>query len=99
MRRAAPKVLLLAILLGLLALGQSGRVTSISAEAAASPAFYFHGTPQDQANKSTVAGGTATFDSNPPTGTTPVTQTASPFANDDFVGNQLAAFWSGPYSG
>src|SRR3954454_17278278 len=99
MRRVAPKVLLFAILLSLLALGQSARVSSISAEAAAAPAFYFHGTPQDHANKSTIPGGTATFDANPPTGTVPDTQTTSPFANEDFVGNQLAAYWSGPFSG
>lgn len=99
MRRVAPKVLLFAILLGLLALGQSGRVSPLAAEAASPPAFYFHGTPQDQANKSTIPGGTATFDANPPTGTVPITQTTSPLANEDFVGNQLSAFWSGPFSG
>jgi hypothetical protein len=99
MRRVAPKVLLSAILLGLLALGQSGRVSPLAAEAASPPAFYFHGTPQDQANKSTIPGGTATFDANPPTGTVPVEQTTSPLANEDFVGNQLAAYWSGPFSG
>ncbi|MFL5923648.1 MAG: hypothetical protein ACJ74S_06720 [Gaiellaceae bacterium] len=99
MRRVAPKVLLLAILLGLLALGQSGRVSSLAAEAASPPAFYFHGTPQDQANKATTPGGTATFDANAPTGAVPVTQTASPFANADAVGNPLAVFWSGPFSG
>jgi hypothetical protein len=91
---------LFALLLGLLALGQAtGRVAPVAAQAAATSAFYFHGTPQDQANKSTVPGGTATFDANAPTGTVPITQTTSPLANEDFVGNQLAAYWSGPYTG
>ena len=91
MHRVASRLALAALLFGLLALGQApGRVSSVTAEAASSPSFYFHGTPQDQANKSTTPGGTATFDGNPPTGTVPITQTASPLANSDFVGNQLA---------
>jgi hypothetical protein len=64
---------------------------------AASTAFYFHGTPADQANKATPPG-TATFNTTAPTGTAPVTQTSSPFANRDFAGNALAAYWSGPFS-
>ncbi len=64
---------------------------------AASTAFYFHGTPADQANKATPPG-TATFNTTAPTGTAPVTQTTSPFANRDFAGNALAAYWSGPFS-
>jgi hypothetical protein len=100
MRRVASRLALFALLAGLLALGQSpGHVSPVAAEAASSPSFYFHGTPQDQANKSTTPGGTATFDGSPPTGTAPITQTASPLANSDFVGNQLAAYWSGPFSG
>jgi hypothetical protein len=99
MRRVASKALLLTVLLGgLLALSSSsGRVSG--AEAASPPSFYFHGTPQDQANKATTPGGTATFDANAPTGTVPVTQTMTPFANADFVGNPLAVYWSGPFSG
>jgi hypothetical protein len=100
MRRIAQTVLSFAILLAVLALGQaSSRMSPVAAEAASPPAFYFHGTPQDQANKATIPGGTATFDGNPPTGTVPITQTTSPLANEDFVGNQLAAYWSGPFTG
>jgi hypothetical protein len=100
MRSVAQKVVLVLTLLGVLALGQApSRVSPVAAEAASSPAFYFHGTPDDQANKATVPGGTATFDANPPTGTVPIMQTTSPFANEDFVGNPLAAYWSGPFTG
>src|SRR2546422_556924 len=34
-----------------------------------------------------------------PSGAVPVTQTTSPSANRDFVGNPLAAFWQGPVVG
>ena len=82
------------LVLSLLVLGPSqvGRLAA-PARAASSTTFYFHGTPQDQAN------GTGTFNQTAPTVTVPVTQTTSPFANRDFVGNSLAAFWSGPFSG
>ena len=63
---------------------------------AATNTYFFHGTAADQANK-TSPPGTATFNTVAPTGTTPVTQTTSPFANRDFAGNALAAFWSGPF--
>src|SRR3954470_16320740 len=99
MRRTAQKVLLCLTLLGLLAIGQaSGRVSSV-ADAASAPTFYFHGTAADQANKATVPGGTATFAPSAPTGSVPVSQTTTPLANRDFVGNQLSAYWSGPFSG
>ena len=66
--------------------------------AAATSAFYFHGTAADQANK--IAGSpTATFSSGPTTGSTPVTQTTSPAANRDFAGNPLAAYWTGAFTG
>lgn len=66
--------------------------------------FYFHGTAADQANKNLVFTdpsfrGTATFDQNPPTEVVPDTQAPTPFANDDFVGNPLAAYWRGEFSG
>ncbi|HEX3070115.1 MAG TPA: hypothetical protein VHX14_16230, partial [Thermoanaerobaculia bacterium] len=72
---------------------------------AQSTTYYFKGDPADQANKvandtasSTI--GTATFDSSPPTGTAPVIQTGPPsVANADYVGNPLAIYWSGAYSG
>src|SRR5205807_6028188 len=66
--------------------------------AAATSAFYFHGTAADQANK--IAGSpTATFSSGPTTGSTPVTQTTSPAANREFAGNPLAAYWTGAFTG
>ncbi len=99
MSRTARKVALSLLVLLVLGLGP-GRFRSPSAGAvAASPTFYFHGTQLDQANKSTTPGGTATFNQSAPTGAVPVTQTTSPLANRDFVGNPLAAFWHGPFSG
>jgi hypothetical protein len=75
-----------------------------SAALFAQTTYYLKGDPADQANKvanDTVSGtiGTATLDTSPPTGTAPVTQTGSPFTNADYVGNPLAIYWSGPFSG
>lgn len=66
--------------------------------------YYFKGNPDDQVNKvgnDTVSAtiGTATFDTTPPTGLVPVTQTGSPFTNEDYVGNPLGIYWSGNFSG
>lgn len=66
--------------------------------------WYLKGDPADQANKvanDTVSGtiGTATFDTTPPTGTAPVIQTGSPLTNEDYVGNPLGIYWSGPFHG
>jgi hypothetical protein len=61
--------------------------------------YYFAGEPADQANKVVLDVGTATFNQTPPTGTVPITQTGTPFANDDFVGNFLAMYWTGPFTG
>ncbi|HJQ38198.1 MAG TPA: hypothetical protein VKB93_13765 [Thermoanaerobaculia bacterium] len=62
--------------------------------------YYLTGNPADQANKAVdAAPSTPTFNTTTPTGAAPITQTATPLANSDFVGNPLAAFWSGPYSG
>jgi hypothetical protein len=67
--------------------------------------YYFKGDPADQANRvanDTVDGtiGTATFDTTPPTGSVPVVQTGPPsVVNADYVGNPLATYWSGNYSG
>src|SRR4051794_10730503 len=66
--------------------------------------YYFKGNPDDQANKvanDTVSGtiGTATFDTSPPSGPVPVTQTGSPFTNEEYVGNPLGIYWSGNFSG
>jgi hypothetical protein len=74
---------------------------SVSAQ---SGTFYLKGDPADQANKvanDTVSStiGTATFDTTAPTGAAPVVQTGSPFTNEDYVGNPLGIYWSGPFSG
>src|SRR5258706_315673 len=66
--------------------------------------YYLKGAPTDQASKvsnDTVSAtiGTATFDRTAPTGTAPVTQTGSPFTNEDYVGNPLGIYWSGSFSG
>src|SRR5256885_15297331 len=66
--------------------------------------YYLKGDPADQANKvgnDTLNGtiGTATFDTSPPTSTAPATQTGSPFATENYVGNPLAIYWSGSFSG
>lgn len=66
---------------------------------AADTIYYFKGDAADQANKATMAPSTATFDQGPPDGAVPITQTTTPLANADFVGNPLAASWSGPFSG
>jgi hypothetical protein len=71
---------------------------------AATGTYTFHGTAQDQVNKNqeftdSTSRGTATFDQTPTTGTAPVTQTGSFAANADFVGNPLAIFWRGAFSG
>ncbi|MEA2413697.1 MAG: hypothetical protein QOI58_354, partial [Thermoanaerobaculia bacterium] len=76
----------------------------VSSALLAQTTYYFKGDPADQANKvandlasSTI--GTATFDTSPPTGTAPVVQTGSQFTNEDYVGNPLGIYWSGPFSG
>jgi hypothetical protein len=77
----------------------------LSSALLAQSTYYLKGDPADQANKvandtasNTI--GTATFDTSPPTGTAPVIQTGPPsLANADYVGNPLAIYWSGPYSG
>src|SRR5437588_1304697 len=66
---------------------------------ASSGIYYFTGSPGDQATKTANDVGTATFSPNAPTGTVPITQTGTAFANDDYVGNFLAFYWTGPYSG
>jgi hypothetical protein len=66
----------------------------------AAQTYYLKGDPADQANKITANTiGTATFDTSPPTGAAPITQTGSPATNEDFVGNGLGIYWSGPFSG
>jgi len=77
---------------------------SLSTALFAQTTYYFKGDPADQANKvvnDTASGtiGTATFDTSPPAGAVPVTQTGSPLTNEDFVGNPLGIYWSGPFSG
>ncbi|HKP45212.1 MAG TPA: sialidase family protein, partial [Pyrinomonadaceae bacterium] len=66
--------------------------------------YYLHGTAADEANKKQELTdpsyrGTATFDQTAPAGTVPITQTSQPVANQDFVGNSLAAYWRSPFHG
>jgi hypothetical protein len=78
----------------------SAQIVNAASSCTPTTAFcYFHGVPGDQANKATTPGGTATFNDTAPTGTVPITQVATPFANRDFVGNPLSAFWKGPFTG
>jgi len=99
MSRIARKVALSLLVLLVLTLGPSRFGSAPAGAVVASTTYYFHGTQLDQANKSTTPGGTATFNPTAPTAAVPVTQTTSPLANRDFVGNPLSAFWHGPFSG
>jgi hypothetical protein len=71
---------------------------------AATGTYWFHGNATDQVDKqaaltnSTAISG-ATFNQTPPTGLTPVTQTTTGIANEDFVGNPLTLYWHGPFTG
>src|SRR5438105_2482407 len=75
-----------------------------SRPASAASAYYFHGKSTDQLDKqaaatdSTAISG-ATFDQTAPTSMTPVTQTTTGIANEDFVGNPLTLYWHGPFMG
>src|SRR4051794_26064564 len=71
---------------------------------AATGTYWFHGKDTDQADKAAVlvndtAISGATFNQTPPTGATPVTQTTTGVANEDFVGNPLTLYWHGPFTG
>jgi len=61
--------------------------------------WYFKGDVTDQANKLANDVGPATFDGNAPTSATPVTQTGSPLADENFPANSLAIYWHAPYTG
>ena len=72
--------------------------------ARAASTYYFHGQPTDQVDKQAAltdssAVASATFDQTAPTNTTPITQTTTGIANEDFVGNPLTAYWHGHFSG
>lgn len=85
----------MALLVGLLPSAAS------AALGADSPTFWFHGEAADEANSVfTFDGrpGTAVFDTNPPTELVPDTQTTTPVANQDFIGNFLTAYWRGAYT-
>jgi uncharacterized repeat protein (TIGR01451 family) len=60
--------------------------------------YFFHGELTDQAEKAAFDPYAATFDMNP-ADATPGTQTATPFANENFVANPLAAYWTGDFTG
>lgn len=87
-----------ALLIGLLLV--TWVVTPRPATAATVQTYYFHGAggATDDANR--VAGTpTATFNQSAPTGTTESTQTATGFANPDFVGNPLGIYWASSFTG
>jgi len=71
---------------------------------AATGTYWFHGRSTDQADKQqTLADETyisfATFNQTAPTGATPITQTTTGLANEDYVGNPLTLYWHGPFTG
>jgi len=71
---------------------------------AATGTYWFHGNSTDQVDKqaaltSDTAISGATFNQTAPTGLTPVTQTTTGIANEDFVGNPLTLYWHGPFTG
>src|SRR4029078_4880454 len=66
--------------------------------------YYFHGQQTDQVDKQQTlvdetAIANATFNTTAPTSASPVTQTTTGVANEDYVGNPLALYWHGPFSG
>jgi len=86
----------LALLAGLLP--SAGIIPALAAD---SPTFWFHGEAADEANSLLFFDGkpgTAVFDTNPPTELVPDTQTSTPVANQDFIGNFLTAYWRGAYT-
>ena len=89
-----------------LALSLTPALVSPAAATVTDPStYYLHGQVTDQASKQlaladSTAKGAATFSHAVPALTDPqVAQTTTGAANQDFVGNPLAAFWSGPFSG
>jgi len=80
--------------------------TSAAPLSAPSASYFFHGTPLDQVNKANVLTdptfrGTATFDTKPPTGLAPITQTEGQTFefNTQSVGSPASAYWRGPFTG
>src|SRR5207237_3167000 len=79
-------------------------IPPFSRPAGAASTYYFHGNLTDQVDKqgaltdSTAISG-ATFNQTAPTSMTPVTQTTTGIANEDFVGNPLTLYWHGPFAG
>ena len=99
MRRALTLFALFSLVFGLISAAPLSR-----SAIAATGTYWFHGKPTDQVDKQaaliddTAISG-ATFDQNPPTGATPVTQTTTGLANEDYVGNPLTLYWHGPFTG
>src|SRR2546430_10842338 len=72
--------------------------------AGAASTYYFHGNSTDQVDKQQALADETyvlpkTFNQTPPTGTTPVTQTTTGLANEDYVGSPLTLYWHGPFNG
>src|SRR5579872_421029 len=103
-RRVQPRRRAMAALVGALAL-TAFAATSLGAPgraAASSSTYYFHGTTSDQVNKTTTSSPSATFDTNAPTGTSPVgnnQQAVWPNDGPNFAESLFDDFWSAPFSG
>jgi len=99
MRRAITYVAMSALLLSFVLVAPLSRPAT-----AATGTFWFHGKSTDQVDKQAAltnsnAISSATFNQTPPMGVTPVTQTTTGLANEDFVGNPLTLYWHGPFTG
>ncbi|HEX6062254.1 MAG TPA: hypothetical protein VF001_09310 [Candidatus Limnocylindria bacterium] len=64
--------------------------------AAAAGTYWFHGQPTDQGDKANGLA-TASFNSTPPAGMVPVTQTTTGLSNQDYAANPLTLYWHAPY--
>ena len=99
MRRAITYVAMSALLLSFVLVAPLSRPAT-----AATGTYWFHGKATDQVDKQAAltnsnAISSATFNQTPPMGVTPVTQTTTGLANEDFVGNPLTLYWHGPFTG
>ena len=97
MRALSRWAAILAVVLGTFAYPRTAAATTTGV-------LYFHGNPTDDVDKQlaltddTAISG-ATFSATAPAGLTPVTQSTTAVANQDFVGNPLTAYWHGAFTG
>jgi hypothetical protein len=105
-----PRILILACAIVVFAFPLSGSQaatwsTETSAVSAVAVDYFFHGVPEDQANKNASfvnleppPAGSLTFNQSNTFDAAPVAQTmGSP--NSEFIPNELAVWWTGPFSG